>query len=492
LRPSLSASILSKSPLVCLLTTNSSLPPLEKKFPSVNPATEKVLVEVYEADKADVDIAVAAAKRALEGEWGKTGPKARRNLLLKFADMIEADLEKFARLESYNNGSPLGFQTAVIKNIPDDIRYFAGWVDKVDGRVVPSEPGFHVYTRKEPIGVCGLVLPWNVPLWAIIVKLAPCLAMGNVAVVKPAEQTPLTSLALAELFSKVGFPNGVLNILPGFGPTAGRAISSHLDIGKVAFTGSTEVGRLILEASAKSNLKKVQLELGGKSPFVIMPDADLDFAAKMAHFGVFSNNGQLCTASSRVFVHEDIHDKFIEKVVALAKTIKVGYQLEKDVTQGPLIDKSQFEKVLGYIETAKKEGATLNYGGNRVGDTGYFVEPTVFSNLTGDSTIVKEEIFGPVLSVLKFKTLDEAVERCNSTTYGLASGILTNNIANVYSFANRIKAGMVWVNTYHAIFPNVEFGGFKQSGFGREGGVDGINEWTQTKSVVVQTFQSHL
>jgi len=316
--------------------------------------------------------------------------------------------------------------------------------------------------------------------------------MGNVAVVKPAEQTPLTSLAVCDLFVKAGFPPGVVNILPGYGPTAGRAISTHFDIAKVAFTGSTEVGRMILEASARSNLKKVQLELGGKSPFVIFPDADLDFAAKMAHAGIFSNNGQLCTASSRVFVHEDIADKFIEKLVASTKSIKIGHQLDKDVQLGPLVDKAQFEKVLDYIETGKKEGGTVHCGGKRFGDAGYFVEPTIFSNLSDDATIVKEEIFGPVLCILKFKTIDEAVERCNATSYGLAAGVLTNNIANVYSVANRLKAGTVWVNTYHAVFSNAEFGGFKQSGFGREGGVDGINEWTCTKTVVVQTFQAYL
>jgi len=331
-----------------------------------------------------------------------------------------------------------------------------------------------------------LILPWNVPTWALVVKLIPCLAMGNTAIVKPAEQTPLTALRLAELFNEVGFPPGVFNCLPGYGPTAGQAIAHHHDIAKVAFTGSTEIGRIILEASARSNLKRVQLELGGKSPIVVFPDADINFAATLANFSVFSNNGQLCTSASRCFVHEDIYPAFVKKAVEIASKIKVGYQLDKTVQQGPMVDKAQFEKVLHYISKGKEQGATCECGGGRFGDKGYFIQPTVFTNVTDDQIIAKEEIFGPVQAILKFNSLDEVVERCNRTCYGLAAGVVTNNISNVFSMSNKIKSGTVWVNTYHAVFPSAEFGGYKESGFGREGGVDGILEWTQTKTVIVQ------
>jgi len=390
-----------------------------------------------------------------------------------------------AVLESYNNGSPLGLSKDIINALADDIRYFSGWADKVDGRVPPVDGPFHLYTRKEPIGVCGLILPWNVPLWALITKLAPCLAMGNVAVIKPAEQTPLTALRFAELVSEVGFPPGVVNIVNGYGPSAGAPIAEHLDVDKVAFTGSTDVGRIIMQAAARSNLKKVQLELGGKSPLVIFPDANLDFAVQMASIAVFSNNGQLCTAASRCFVHEKIYSEFVEKAKAKAASIKVGDQLNPENAQGPLVDKDQFEKVLSYITKGKEQGAKLEFGGNRVGTAGYFVEPTIFSNVSEDMTIAKEEIFGPVQSIIKFSDVEQVIQSCNNTTYGLAAGVISNNIGNVFAISNRVKAGTVWVNVYHAVFPNAEFGGYKQSGIGREGGQDGIAEWTQTKTVIV-------
>jgi len=336
-----------------------------------------------------------------------------------------------------------------------------------------------------------LILPWNVPLWAIFIKLSPCLAMGNVAIIKPAEQTPLTALRIAEFIKEAGIPSGVVNILPGYGK-AGAAISSHPEIDKVAFTGSTEVGRLIMEASARSNLKKVQLELGGKSPLVIFPDADLDFAAKTAFHGLFTNNGQVCTAASRCYVHEDIYNSFIEKAVQLAKSQKIGNQLDPKNTLGPLVDKEQFERVLNYIENGKKSGAKLKFGGQRIGEKGFFVQPTIFVDIAEENPLVKEEIFGPVQSILKFNNIEEVIQKANNTTYGLAAGVITNNISNVFALSNKIKAGTVWVNTYHVIFNTAEFGGFKQSGFGKEGGFEGVCAWTQLKTVVVSTLQAKL
>lgn len=454
-----------------------------KTFPVINPCTGKEICQVPNASKADVDDAVAAARAALDGEWRTMGAKGRRNLLLKFADIFEKHLKDLGRLEVHNNGGPLAFQGAVIDVLPDDIRYYAGWADKIDGRVPAGVANnIHAYVQKEPIGVCGLILPWNLPLWALVTKLGPCLATGNTAVIKPAEQTPLTALKLCELIQEAGFPPGVVNVVTGFGPT-GAAITSHMDVDKVAFTGSTEVGRLVMKASADSNLKRVQLELGGKSPLVVFPDANIKEAVEIAGSAVFVNNGQLCTAGSRTFVHSSVYDEFVKLAVERAKTITVGDPVTNK--QGPLVDEDQFTRVLSLINKGKQENAKLECGGARHGTEGYFVQPTIFSNVTDDMTIAREEIFGPVQSILKFDNYEDVIKRANKTPYGLASGILSKDVNVIFAAANQIKAGTVWVNTYLPVFPQLEFGGYKQSGFGREGGVEGISEWTQTKTVII-------
>jgi len=345
----------------------------------------------------------------------------------------------------------------------------------VDGNV-------QVLVYKEPLGVCGIILPWNVPLWGLVTKLGPCLAMGNTAVIKPAEQTPLTALRFAELTQEVGFPPGVINIVTGFGP-AGAAISNHMDIDKVAFTGSTEVGRLVMKASADSNLKRVQLELGGKAPLVICADADIDVAVNLAGIALFTNNGELCTAGSRTFVHKTIYAEFVQKAAEHANKLTVGHPFLSNL--GPLVDKEQFDRVLSYIESGKREGARLEAGGARQGTEGYFVQPTVFSNVLDHMCIAREEIFGPVQSILQYDNIDEVIARANSTCYGLSAGIMTKDIDTVFYFTKNVKAGTIWVNQYLPVHPTCEFGGFKQSGFGREGGPEGIHEWTVTKTVMI-------
>jgi len=425
---------------------------------------------------------VKVARAALNGEWSRIGSKGRRNLLLKLADLFEKHAKELAKLETFNNGGPLRFQSAVIEELPEDLRYYAGWADKIDGRIPVVDGTNSVFVHKEPLGVCGIIIPWNVPLWGLITKLGPCLAAGNTAIIKPAEQTPLSALRFAELVQSVGFPPGVVNILPGFG-AAGSAIAHHMDIDKVAFTGSTEVGRLVMKASADSNLKRVQLELGGKGPLVILPDADIDKAVDLAGVAVFTNNGQLCTSGSRTFVHKSIYDEFVKKSVERTKKLSVGHPFTSDV--GPLADKEQFEKVLKYIDIGKQEGAKLECGGNRSGKEGYFVQPTIFANVKDTMTIAQEEIFGPVQSIFAFETMEEVIARCNSSPYGLSAGIVTNDSSQVFLFTRSIKAGTIWVNNFLPVYPSVEFGGFKQSGFGREGGVEGIGEWVQTKSVML-------
>jgi retinal dehydrogenase len=453
-----------------------------KMFPVVDPTTEKVICSVPEGAKDDVNKAVKAARAALSGDWAKMGSKGRRNLLLQLADVFQANVVELGKLESINNGGPLAFQGAVVGELPNDIRYYAGWADKVDGRVPVVDGNVQVIVQKEPLGVCGIILPWNVPLWGLITKLGPCLAMGNTAVIKPAEQTPLTALRFAELTQQVGFPPGVINIITGFGP-AGAAISSHMDIDKVAFTGSTEVGRLIMKAAAESNLKRVQLELGGKAPLVICADADVDAAVNLAGRALFTNNGELCTAGSRTFVHKSIYAEFVKKATERAKTISTGHPHKSDM--GPLVDKEQFDRVLSYIEAGKRDGAKLEVGGARQGSEGYFVQPTVFSNVQDHMAIAREEIFGPVQSILQFDNMEEVIARANATPYGLSAGIVTKDITKVFQFTKNVKAGTIWVNDYLPVHPSCEFGGFKQSGFGREGGPEGIHEWTVTKTVMI-------
>ncbi|HXW15431.1 MAG TPA: aldehyde dehydrogenase family protein, partial [Terriglobia bacterium] len=459
-----------------------------KSFPTINPSTGLEICPVAEADAADVDKAVHAARTAFEkGPWRRTAAAERGQLLHRLADLIEENADELARLESLDNGKP--YHVAKTADLPLTIacyRYYAGWADKIQGKTIPIAGNYFCYTRLEPVGVVGQIIPWNFPLLMQAWKLAPALAAGNTVVLKPAEQTPLTALRVGELIVEAGFPAGVVNILPGYGPTAGAAIAWHHDIDKVAFTGSTEVGHLIMEAAAKSNLKRVTLELGGKSPNIVFADADLDEAIEGAHFGLFFNQGQCCCAGSRLFVEAKAYDEFVEKSVARAKSRKVGDPFDPANEQGPQVDDVQFEKVMSYIDAGKKDGASLLAGGNRVGNRGFFIEPTVFADVKDNMKIAQEEIFGPVMSILKFNDIEEVVERSNRSEYGLAAAVWTRDIGKAYAIANNVRAGTVWINCYDVFDAAAPFGGFKQSGIGRELGEYGLQQYTEVKTITVK------
>jgi aldehyde dehydrogenase (NAD+) len=477
-------------PAATKLLINNRWVPSEsgKTFATVNPSTGEEICQVAEADAADVDKAVQAARRAFDqGPWKKMRASERGRLLHRLADLIEQNADQLARLETLDNGKPLSIAKAVdVTKTIACYRYFAGWADKVQGKTIPIDGDFFCYTRHEPIGVIGQIIPWNYPLLMQAWKLAPALATGNTIVMKPAEQTPLSALRLGELILEAGFPEGVVNLLPGFGPTAGAAIARHMDVDKVAFTGSTEVGRLIMEAAAKSNLKRISLELGGKSPNIIFADSDIDDAVEGAHLGLFVNQGQSCCAGSRVFVEQTIYDEFVEKSIARARKRRVGDPLDPLTDQGPQVSESQFDRIMGYIESGKREGATLACGGERVGDRGYFIQPTVFSDVQDEMKIAREEIFGPVMSIIAFKDMDEVIGRANRTTYGLAAGVWTRDIKKAHAVANSVRAGTVWVNCYHVLDTRAPFGGFKQSGMGRELGEYGLQQYTEVKTVTLK------
>ena len=460
-----------------------------KTFPTINPATGEEITQIAEADEQDVERAVKVARDAFHStsKWRKMSASERGRLLNKLADLIEANADELARLESLDNGKP--YAVALAADVPLTIacyRYYAGWADKVQGKTIPVNGNYFCYTRLEPVGVVAQIIPWNFPLLMQAWKLAPALATGNTVVLKPAEQTPLTALRVGELILEAGFPPGVVNILPGYGPTAGAALARHMDVDKVAFTGSTEVGHLIMEASAKTNLKRVTLELGGKSPNIVFADADMDAAIEGAHFALFFNQGQCCCAGSRTYVEEKCYDEFVERSAARARKRTVGNPLDPATEQGPQVDDAQFQKIMGYIESGKKEGAKLVAGGDRVGERGYFVRPTVFADVKDDMTIAQEEIFGPVMSILKFKDVDELVERANKTMYGLAAGVWTRDISKAHAIANSVRAGTVWVNCYDVFDAAAPFGGFKQSGIGRELGEYGLQQYTEIKTVTVK------
>ncbi len=472
-----------------LLINNRWIPSQSgKTFATINPATGEEICQVAEADAADVETAVRAARAAFDkGPWRKTMASERGRLLLRLADLIEAKADELARLESLDNGKPFAVAKAVdVAATAGCYRYFAGWADKVQGKTIPIDGNYFCYTRLEPVGVVGQIIPWNFPLLMQAWKLAPALATGNTVVMKPAEQTPLSALRIGELIVEAGFPEGVVNILPGFGPTAGAAIARHMDVDKVAFTGSTEVGHLIMEAAAKSNLKRVTLELGGKSPNIVFADTDLDDAVEGAHFGLFFNHGQCCCAGSRVFVEEKIYDQFVEKSGVRARNRTVGDPFDPHTEQGPQVDEAQFDKVMGYIESGREDGAKLVCGGSRVGDRGYFIQPTVFADVQDEMKIAREEIFGPVMSIIPFKSIDEVVERANHTTYGLAAAVWTRDIKKAHAIANSVRAGTVWVNCYNVLDTRAPFGGFKQSGIGRELGEYGLQQYTEVKTVTVK------
>ncbi|KAL6969474.1 aldehyde dehydrogenase (NAD(+)) [Sarracenia purpurea var. burkii] len=457
-----------------------------KTFPTVDPRTGEVITHVSEGDAEDINRAVSAARKAFdEGPWPKMTAYERSRILFRFADLIEKHNDEIAALETWDNGKPYEQSAKIeIPMLARLFRYYGGWADKIHGLTVPADGPYHVQTLHEPIGVAGQIIPWNFPLLMYAWKVGPALACGNTVVLKTSEQTPLSALYVSKLFLEAGLPSGALNVVSGFGPTAGSAIASHMDVDKVAFTGSTATGKIILELAAKSNLKKVTLELGGKSPFIVCEDADVDKAVELAHFALFFNQGQCCCAGSRTFVHERVYDEFVEKAKARAIQRRVGDPFKAGTEQGPQIDSAQFEKILKYINHGLDAGATLETGGERLGSKGYYIKPTVFSNVTDNMLIAKDEIFGPVQSILKFKDVDEVIRRANASRYGLAAGVFTQNLNTANTLMRALRAGTVWINCFDTFDAAIPFGGYKMSGNGREKGIYSLSNYLQVKAVV--------
>ncbi|XP_035205333.1 aldehyde dehydrogenase, mitochondrial-like [Stegodyphus dumicola] len=465
-----------------------------KSFPSLNPATGETIAHVEEGSTEDVDKAVKAAQHAFQfgSPWRRLDASERGKLLNRLADLIERDRVYLASLETLDNGKPYSDSYHIDLDLVVKVyRYYAGFSDKIYGKTLAVDGNYFSYTRHEPVGVCGQIIPWNFPLLMQAWKLAPALAAGNTVVLKPAEQTPLTALYVGQLIKEAGFPEGVVNIVPGYGPSAGSAIANHAGVDKLAFTGSTEVGKIVMEAAAKSNLKRVTLELGGKSPNIIFKDADLDHAIRTAHFGLFFNQGQCCCAGSRIFVEEDIYNEFVERSVQSAKSRKIGNPFESGVEQGPQIDDEQMNKILDLIKSGNAEGAKMLCGGNRHGGKGFFVSPTVFADVQDNMRIANEEIFGPVMQIMKFKSVDELLERANKTMYGLAASVFTQDIDKAMYFSSGLRAGTVWINCYDVFSAQAPFGGFKMSGIGRELGEYGLQAYSEIKTVTMKVPQKN-
>ncbi len=457
-----------------------------KTFATVNPANEEKIAEVPYAGKEDVDIAVKAAAHAFyEGAWPKMDARDRGRLLYKLADLIEKNIDDLAALESLDNGKPIReSRNADLPLVIDCLRYYAGWADKIQGEVVPVRGKFFCYTKREPVGVVGQIIPWNFPMLMVAWKWAPALAAGCTIVMKPAEQTPLSCLRMGELAMEAGFPPGVINIITGFGDT-GSAMVKHPGIDKIAFTGHTDTAKIIMK-EASDSLKRLTFELGGKSPNIVFADADLNEAAAGAFLGIYLNQGQCCCAGSRLFVEEKAHDMVVDVLQKKAASHRVGDPFDIATEQGPQIDKDQFNKIMHYIDAGKKQGAKCLAGGERQGDKGFFIKPTIFTDAKDDMDIMKEEIFGPVLSITKFKDMSEVIKRANATNYGLAAAVWTQDINKAHRIADAVRAGTVWVNCYDAFDAAAPFGGFKQSGQGRELGAKGLDGYTETKTVVVK------
>ena len=455
-----------------------------KTFDTINPATEEVITSIAEGDSADIDLAVTAARKAFEdGPWRKTDARERGKILLRVMDLIEKNKDELALLETLDNGKPISETTnADLPLVIDCLLYYAGWADKIHGETIPVRGEFFNYTLREPVGVVGQIIPWNFPLLMAAWKIAPAIACGNTVVLKPAEQTPLTALRLGEICQEAGLPDGVLNIVPGYGPTAGAALAEHMDVDKIAFTGEYTTGRIIMQAASK-NLKRVSLELGGKSPNIVFADSDIDSAVAGAMTGIFFNQGEVCCAGSRLFLERSIHDEFVDKLSSKASSLSVGNPEDAGTQMGAQVSKEQFDKILGYIDTGKQEGAKLVTGGERCGEKGYFIRPTIFDAVDNNMKIAREEIFGPVVSAITFDDVDDMVRQSNLSIYGLAAAVWTRDIKKAHRLARDLKAGTIWINTYNSFDAASPFGGFKQSGFGRELGIHALELYTQVKSV---------
>ena len=460
-------------------------------FDCVSPVNGKVLAQVAAADKEDVDRAVAAARRAFdEGRWRNQAPAERKRIMLKWADIIEAHTGELALLETLDMGKPINDSSRIdIPLVVKTIRWYAEAIDKIYDEIAPTVPEAIALVTREPVGVVAAVVPWNFPLLMASWKLGPALATGNSVIVKPAEQSPLTMIRIAEMASEAGIPDGVLGVLPGYGETAGQALGRHMDVDAVAFTGSAEVGKYFLKYAGDSNMKRVGLECGGKTPNIVMADApDLDAAAASAAWGIFFNQGEVCNAGSRLLVEDRIKDEFLEKVMAVGKKMRIGDPLDPKTQMGAMVDDTQMERVLGYIETGQKEGAKLTMGGQRVmaESGGYYIEPTVFDEVANDMTIAQEEIFGPVLSTISFGDMDEAIRIGNDTIFGLASAVWTRDINKALKTAKALRAGTVWVNSFDTSDITTPFGGFKQSGFGRDKSLHAMDKYTELKMTWIQ------
>jgi len=470
-----------------LFINNEWVDPVDgNSFETLNPATGETIATVAAAGPKDVDLAVKAARKALEqGPWSKLDAADRGRMLYHLADLVEEHASELATLESLNCGKTITDSKGDVEGVLNTLRYYAGWADKIEGRTVPVRGSFLSYTLRQPVGVVGQIIPWNFPLLMLAWKWGPALACGNTVVMKPAEQTPLTALVMAELAREAGFPKGVINVLNGMGETTGAAMVVHPDIDKIAFTGHVDTAKIIQKAAADT-LKRTTFELGGKSPNVVFADANLDAAVEGAFHAIYFHGGQCCTAGSRLFVESKIHDEFVERLAEKAKERKIGDPLDPQTEQGPLVSQEQLDKILHYVKLGEQQGAELLTGGERVGKRGYFVAPTIFDKVKDDMAIARDEIFGPVVSVLPFKGLDEVIERANRTQYGLAAAIWTRDIDKAHLFARQVKAGTVWVNCYHVVDATTPFGGFKLSGQGRENGEAALEHYTELKTVTIK------
>ncbi|KAH0599525.1 hypothetical protein MHUMG1_02313 [Metarhizium humberi] len=471
---------------VGLFVNNSFQHASGDKFDVVDPATGQQVLSVAGASVADVNTAVKAARKAFEGPWSELGPVERGDFLMKLASLINRDRKLIAAIDAYDCGKP--YSVALEADLEESynvFKYYAGWADKIYGDTIDTSPAKFAYTVQEPLGVCGQIIPWNFPFMMLAWKVAPALACGNVVIVKPAEQTPLSAMYFGKLVQEAGLPPGVVNVVPGLGPVAGKTLAEHTDVDKIAFTGSTNTGRAIMRYAA-TNLKNITLECGGKSPLIVFEDADLDQAVKWAHVGIMDNSGQVCTSTSRIYVHEKVYDDFVKAFTEFTKkSTVIGNPFKENVNHGPQVSKNQFDRVLSYIEAGRKEGARILTGGLKVEGEGYYIQPTIFSDASENATVVREEIFGPVVVIGKFASEPEAIAKANDTSYGLAAAVFTENISRGHKVARKLQAGMVWVNSSGDSHFGIPFGGYKASGIGRELGKYALDAYTQTKAIHV-------